>query len=112
MKKFLGISILVTLLAMGTLMVKANANDFKTTTSDEVTLAMASSSSAYRVTCYNIERTSFGWKTITKHGMYDEEAGTLTVDGNTFIVRPNPAYRDDSKPGLYRYKAGPYYFNA
>lgn len=112
MKKFLGISILVTLLAMGTLMVKANVNDSQTISSDEVTLSMASSSSAYRVTCYRIERASFGWKTITKHGMYDEEEGTLTVDGDTFTVRQNPAYGEDSKPGLYRYKAGPYYFNA
>ncbi len=111
MKKFLSFSILATLLVMGTLMVKANAYDSKTTSSDEVTLAMASSS-AYRVTCYRIERASFGWKSITKHGTYDEDAGTLTVEDSTYTVYSNPAYGEDSMRGRYIYKAGPYYFNA
>jgi len=110
MKKILSCSIIATLLVIGTMVANAGINFSNSTSSDEVTLALASSSS-YRITCYELRRQSFGWSTITRHGTYDEDEGTLTVEGHTYTVYANPAYREDSTPGRYKYKAGPYYFN-
>ncbi len=48
----------------------------------------------------------------SKSGIYDSETNKITIDGNTYSVKANPEYGENTKRGPYKYVAGGcYYFN-
>lgn len=73
--------------------------------------SIANAQKAYAVTCYRLNQLKSGWSKVTKHGNYNVEDKILIVENEKFQVCVNPYYGDDSTPGQYQYKAGPYYFN-
>ncbi len=68
--------------------------------------------SCYTITVYQLRQGS-GTLVISKacKGCYDEDNGTLTVDGDTMTVYSNSRYGDGTTFGKYRYRAGNYYWN-
>ena len=68
--------------------------------------------SGYTLTVYQL-RQGNGTLVIIKtcKGYYDEDNGTLTVEGETMTVYSNSRYGDGTTFGKYRYRAGNYYFN-
>ncbi len=73
--------------------------------------SIANAQKSHTITCYRLNRLRSGWSKVTKHGSYNAEDKILFVENEKFYVRENPYYGEDSTPGQYQYKAGPYYFN-
>ncbi len=73
--------------------------------------SIANAQKSHAITCYRLNRLRSGWSKVTKHGSYNAEDRILFVENEKFNVSENPYYGEDSTPGQYQYKAGPYYFN-
>lgn len=73
--------------------------------------SIANAQKSHAITCYRLNRLRSGWSKVTKHGNYNAEDKILFVENEKFYVSENPHYGEDSTPGQYQYKAGPYYFN-
>lgn len=73
--------------------------------------SIANAQKSHTITCYRLNRLRSGWSKVTKHGSYNAENRILFVENEKFYASENPYYGEDSTPGQYQYKAGPYYFN-
>lgn len=73
--------------------------------------SIANAQKSHEITCYRLNRLKSGWSKVTKHGSYNVDDKILVVENEKFQVCVNPYYGEDSTPGQYQYKAGPYYFN-
>ena len=73
--------------------------------------SIANAQKSHTITCYKLNRLKSGCSKVTKHGSYNPEDKILFVENERFHAVENPYYGEDSTPGQYQYKAGPYYFN-